>query len=136
MKNLILSLFVLVSVFGFSQNKYDFDIPGRAKNDVGVFDWYIDKLDGVSDSLLYKMFEISNTQIDSIHWEYSTDLIYKITEFGDTFCSKNVYSVNNKDKKIEFAHIYDGLNNLDNKYYTLIYHIYDGITYMWLIEYF
>lgn len=136
MKNLIVSvLFVLVSIFGFSQNKYDFDIPLRAKNDIGVFEWYIDALDSTSDSLLIKMFEMTGTDTDSIHWEYSTGLVDSLTLYGQDLYYRKSYVANNKDKKIE-GYYFPGKSELGKKLYSLFYTYKDGVVYMVLVEYF
>ena len=136
MKNLIVSLlFVLVSVFGFSQNKYDFDIPARSKNDVGVFNWFIDALDSTSDSLLIKMFEMSNTNIDSIDWTYSTTLVDSLTMYGQNFYNKTVYFADTKNNLIT-TRSFEGQTKLPKNQFTLMYYYRDGVTYLTLVEYY
>jgi hypothetical protein len=108
-----------ISITGFSQSKYDFDIPDRAKNDEGIFEWYIDALDNTSDSLLYKMFEMANTPIDSIHWDYTTSLVDSLTLFGQDYYSANCYYANTNEKIITNK-FFPGRSKLDHKLYSLI----------------
>lgn len=136
MKNLIVSvLFVLVSVFGFSQNKYDFDKPIRSKSDEGVFEWFIDALDSTSDSLLIKMFEMSGTPTDSIHWEHLTSMVDSLTLYGQDYYSRNSFVANNRDKQINTYH-FPGKSKLDGKLYLFTYMYRDGVTYLTLVEYY
>ncbi len=136
MKTLITSvLFTIVSVFGFSQSKYDFDIPDRAKSDEGIFEWFVDALDSTSDSLLYKMFELANTPINSIHWVYPTSLVDSLTVHGQDFYSKNCYFANTSDKNIVTTFT-PGISKLDHSLFVLLYMYRDGTTYLVLVEYF
>jgi hypothetical protein len=137
MKTLITSvLFTIVSVFGFSQSKYDFDIPARAKSDEKIFEWFIEKLDSTSDSLLYKMFEMTNTHTDSIHWEYTTSLVDSLTLYGQDYYSANCYYVNTNEKIITNK-FFPGRSKLDRKLYSLIVSSNpNGGRYLILVEYF
>jgi hypothetical protein len=124
-----------ISITGFSQSKYDFDIPDRAKNDEGIFEWYIDALDNTSDSLLYKMFEMANTPIDSIHWDYHTSLVDSLTAYGQDYYSKKCYFANTKEKKI-VSTFTPGKSKLDHNLFALFYMHREDATYLILVEYF
>ncbi len=117
--NILFIAGIFISINGFSQSKYDFDIPARAKSDEKIFEWFIEKLDNTSDSLLYKMFEITNTHIDSIHWEYTTSLVDSLTLFGQDYYSANCYYANTNEKIIT-NNFFPGRSKLDHKLYSLI----------------
>jgi hypothetical protein len=131
--NILFIAGIFISINGFSQSKYDFDIPARAKSDEGIFEWFIDALDSTSDSLLYKMFEMANTHIDSIHWDYHTSLVDSLTVYGQDYYSTNCYFANTRDKTITTTFT-PGKSELDHNLFTLVYTYRDGITYLILVE--
>ena len=137
MKKLILSLAVTISTLSvFSQSKYDFDIPATAKSNEGVYEWFIEKLDDVSDSLVNQMFQNIGVSTDSIQWEYPTDLAYVCHEKGWDYYSIRVYSVNNKDKIIKCYDKNISENKLPHSLFDLNYIYKDGITTLVLVEYY
>ncbi len=136
MKNLILSLFVLVSVFGFSQNKYNFDNPWRAKSNEGISDWYLDALDSTSDTLLLKLFEYAGTNLSEAMWLYPTDYLDTIFQNGFEYYSQNIYFVDNKNKSVTCIEKKYNENTLPIKLYQLFYTKSEGVKYLVLTEYF
>ena len=56
---LLVSFFISIPMNTFSQKKYDFDKPWRAKSNERIYEWYLDHLDDTCDSLL----EMSTTYI-------------------------------------------------------------------------
>ena len=65
MKKLILtSVLALTTLSVFSQRKYDFDVPLRAKSNEGVYEWFIEHLDETSDSLVNELHLITNEITD------------------------------------------------------------------------
>jgi hypothetical protein len=137
MKKSILILFVITnSLTTFSQRKYDFDIPARAKSNEGVYEWFIEKLDDVSDSLANQMFQSIGVSTDSIQWEYPTDLVYVCHEKGWDYYSIRVYSVNNKDRIIKCYDKNISENKLPHSLFDLNYFYKDGVTTLVLVEYY
>jgi len=137
MKNLILtSVLALTTLSVFSQRQYDFDIPARAKSNEGVYEWFIEKLDGVSDSLVNQMFQSIGVSTDSIQWSYPTDLVYVCHEKGWDYYSRRVYSVNNRDKIIKCYDKNISENKLPHSLFHLGYVYRDGVTTLVLVEYY
>jgi hypothetical protein len=137
MKNLLSLVFsIIVSTLTFAQKDYGFDKPWRAKSNDNVFDWFIDKLDNTSDSLLCEMFKSVNVNTDSIQWIYPTDIIYELDEKGFDYYSRKVYTANTKDKEIKSIQKNLSNNKLPNKVYNLSYYYKEGVTTLVLIEYY
>ena len=137
MKKLILtSVLTLTTLSIFSQRKYDFDIPGTAKSNEGVYEWFIEQLDDTSDSLLNEMFNTIGVNTDSIKWEYPTDLFFVCHKNGWDYYSRRVYVVNDKDKIINCFDKNISVNKLPHSLFDLDYVFRDGVTTLILVEYY
>lgn len=145
MKTSLIIIILLIQFMVFGQdsliehskkNKYDFDIPWRAKSNNGIFDWFIEKLDSDSDSLLNEMFRSMNISTDSISWIYPTNLVYDLMANGSDYYSRRVFSANNKDKILKVSHMNRSENKLGCSLFELDYFFKDGVTTLVLIEYF
>jgi hypothetical protein len=134
----LLSIYFFLLVFSvtYGQGQHDFDIPARAKSNEGVYEWFIDKLDDVSDSLVNQMFQSIGVSTDSIQWEYPTDLVYVCHEKGWDYYSRRVYSANNKDKIIKCYDKNISENKLSHSLFDLNYFYKDGVTTLVLVEYY
>ena len=137
MKKLFLtSVLTLTTLSVFSQRKYDFDKPYRAKSNEGVYDWYIEQLDDTCDSLVNELFSSIGVHRDSIQWMYPTDLTEVLYEKGMDYYSRRVYFVNDRDKKIECVQKNISDNKLPNSLYKLSYYFKNDITTLVLFEYY
>jgi len=134
----LLSIYFFLHVFSvtYSQGKYDFDIPARAKSNECVYEWFIEQLDDVSDSLVYQMFQSIGVSTDSIQWSYPTDLFHVCHEKGWDYYSRRVYSANNKDKIIKCYYKNISENKLPHSLFHLGYVYKDGVTTLVLVEYY
>jgi len=138
MKKLILSLAVTISTLSvFSQSKYNFDKPWRAKSNEGIYEWYIEHLDDTCDSLLNELFYTAGVSTDSIQWKYPANLFDVFYENGSDYYSRKVYYVNTKDKYINSCVKNESVNKLPNRLFELTYlHNNEGVTTLILIEYY
>lgn len=137
MKKLILILAVTISSLSvFSQSKYDFDKPWRAKSNEGIYEWYIDRLDDTCDTLLNELFYAAGVSTDSIQWEYPTNLFDLFYEKGTDYYSRKVYYVNTKDKYINSCIENESENKLPNSLFALDFLNRDGVITLILTEYY
>jgi len=137
MKKLILTLLVTtISLTTFSQKQYDFENPWKAKSNEHVMDWFLENLDSTSDSLLFELFTNIGVNTDSVQWIYPTDVFYTLHENGWNYYSRNVYFVNNKDKKIISYQKNNSENKLPNRLFNLSYYYKDDVTTLVLVEYY
>jgi len=120
---------------GFSQNKYHFDIPARAKTNDGITDWYLEKFDDTRDSLLLEMFRLSNTALDSVIWMDHTDLVDLLTEFDQDFYSCKIYYTEKDNIRIQ-TKTFPGRNKLGGKLFSLFISCEEGSSLMVLTEYY
>jgi len=133
----LLSIYFFVVLFSsFGQGQYDFDIPARAKSNECIYEWFIEKLDDVSDSLVNQMFQSIGVSTDSIQWKYPTDLVYVCHEKGWDYYSRRVYSANNKEKVIKCYDKNISENKLPHSLFDLGYVYKDGVTTLILVEYY
>ena len=126
MKVLIFINFLLVLFVTYGQRKYDFDVPLRAKSNEGVYEWYIEQLDDTS----------IGVSTDSIQWMYPTDLLDVCHKNSWDYYSENQYIVNTKDKKIKTIKVNESENKLPHSLFHLSYIHRDGITTLYLTEYY
>ena len=132
----LLSIYFFVVLFSsYGQGKYDFDIPATAKSNECVYEWFIEQLDDVSDSLVNQIFQSIGVSTDSIQWSYPTDLVYVCHEKGWDYYSRRVYSANNKDKIIKCYDKNISENKLPHSLFHLGYVHKDGVTTLVLVEY-
>jgi hypothetical protein len=136
MSYLLSIYFSLVLFSSYGQRKHDFDIPGTAKSNEGIYEWFIDQLDDTSDSLLNEMFNTIGVNTDSIQWEYPTDLFFVCHKNGWDYYSRRVYVVNDKDKIINCFDKNISVNKLPHSLFNLDYVYRDGITTLVLVEYY
>jgi len=133
----LLSIFILFTLYNFyGQKKYDFDVPLRAKSNEGVYEWFIEHLDDTCDSLVNELFSSIGVHTDSIQWMYPTDLLRVCHKNGWDYYSENQYIVNTKDKKIKTINVNESKNKLPNSLFHLSYTHRDGITTLYLTEYY
>jgi hypothetical protein len=135
-KILFVLLFSVISSHTFTQKKYNFDIPARAKSNEGVYDWFVEQLDDSCDSLLNEMFCSLDIDTDSIQWIYPTNLYFVLHEKCWDYYSRRVYIANDKDKIIEFHQKNISENKLPQSLFDLNYIYRDGITTLILVEYY
>ena len=134
-KSFLILLLTTYSLTTFSQRKYDFDVPLRAKSNEGVYDWFIEHLDETSDSLVNQIFQSIGVNTDSIQWMYPTDLLRVCHKNGWDYYSENQYIVNTKDKKIKTIKVNESENKLNHSLFHLSYIHKDGVTTLYLTEY-
>ena len=133
----LLSIYFFVVLFSsYGQRKYDFDVPLQAKSNEGVYEWFIEHLDDTCDSLVNQMFQSIGVSTDSIQWMYPTDLFDKCHKNGWDYYSENQYIVNTKDKKIKTINVNESENKLPHSLFHLSYIHKDGITTLYLTEYY
>ena len=133
----LLSIYFFVVLFSsYGQGKYDFDVPLRAKSNEGVYDWFIEHLDETSDSLVNQIFQSIGVNTDSIQWMYPTDLLRICHRNGWDYYSENQYIVNTKDKNIKTIKVNESENKLNHSLFHLSYIHKDGITTLYLTEYY
>ena len=121
----------------FSQKKYDFDKPWRAKSNERIFEWYLDQFDNSCDSLLEDLFNAAGVCTDSIQWKYTANLFDVFYEYGSDYYSRNVYYVNTRDRQIHFKVKNESENKLPNPLYELNYLIGENdVVTLILIEYY
>jgi len=133
----LLSIFILFTLYNFyGQKKYDFDVPLRAKSNEGVYEWFIEHLDDTCDSLVNELFSSIGVHTDSIQWMYPTDLLRVCHKNGWDYYSENQYIVNTKDKKIKTINVNESENKLPHSLFHLSYIHKDGITTLYLTEYY
>ena len=135
-KSFLILLLTSYSLTTFSQRKYDFDVPLRAKSNEGVYDWFIEHLDETSDSLVNQIFQSIGVNTDSIQWMYPTDLLRVCHKNGWDYYSENQYIVNTKDKNIKTIKVNESENKLNHSLFHLSYIHKDGITTLYLTEYY
>ena len=136
MRYLLSMYFSLVLFSSYGQGKYDFDVPLRAKSNEGVYDWFIEHLDETSDSLVNQMFQSIGLNTDSIQWMYPTDLLRVCHKNGWDYYSENQFIVNTKDKNIKTIKVNESENKLNHSLFHLSYIHKDGITTLYLTEYY
>jgi hypothetical protein len=136
MRYLLSIYFSAVLFSSYGQGKYDFDVPLRAKSNEGVYEWFIEHLDETSDSLVNQMFQSIGVNTDSIQWMYPTDLFYVCHKNGWDYYSENQYIVNTKDKNIKTIKVNESENKLNHSLFHLSYIHKDGITTLYLTEYY
>ena len=134
-KSFLILLLTTYSLTTFSQRKYDFDVPLRAKSNEGVYDWFIEHLDETSDSLVNQIFQSIGVNTDSIQWMYPTDLLRVCHKNGWDYYSENQYIVNTKDKNIKTIKVNESENKLNHSLFHLSYIHKDGVTTLYLTEY-
>lgn len=137
MKNLfLLSLLSLLSFSVLSQKKYSFDTPWKAKSNDSIMEWFTDRLDNTSDSLLFSIFNSVGVNTDSVEWIYPSQVFYTLHKNGWDFYSRRIYIVNDKDKNIVTTQKNVSENKLPNSLFNLNYYYKDGVTTLVLIEYY
>ena len=136
MRYLLSIYFSAVLFSSYGQVKYDFDVPLRAKSNEGVYDWFIEQLDDTCDSLVNQMFQSIGVNTDSIQWMYPTDLLRVCHKNGWGYYSENQYIVNTKDKNIKTIKVNESENKLNHSLFHLSYIHKDGITTLYLTEYY
>ncbi len=136
MSYLLSIYFSLVLFSSYGQRKYDFDVPLRARSNEGVYEWFIEHLDESSDSLVNQMFQSIGVNTDSIQWMYPTDLFYVCHKNGWDYYSENQYIVNTKDKNIKTIKVNESENKLPHSLFHLSYIHKDGVTTLYLTEYY
>jgi hypothetical protein len=136
MRYLLSIYFSLVLFSSYGQRKYDFDVPLRARSNEGVYEWFIEHLDESSDSLVNQMFQSIGVNTDSIQWMYPTDLFYVCHKNGWDYYSENQYIVNTKDKNIKTIKVNESENKLPHSLFHLSYIHKDGVTTLYLTEYY
>lgn len=137
MKKLILtSVLALTTLSVFSQRKYDFENPWKAKSNERVLEWFLDNLDPTSDTLLLNLFDNLGVNSDSIQWIYPSDVFYTLHNNGWDYYSRKVYFVDNKDKKVITHQKNISENELANSLFNLSYYYKDGVTTLVLAEYY
>lgn len=136
MRYLLSIYFSLVLFSSYGQGKYDFDVPLRAKSNEGVYDWFIEQLDDTCDSLVNQIFQSIGVNTDSIQWMYPTDLLRVCHKNGWDYYSENQYIVNTKDKNIKTIKVNESENKLNHSLFHLSYIHKDGITTLYLTEYY
>jgi len=132
-------LFSILSLFcfsGLSQKKYSFETPWKATSNDSIMEWFTDRLDNTSDSLLYEIFNGLGVDTDCVEWIYPTDVFYTLHKNGWDYYSRRVYTVNNKDKTIVTTQKNVSDNKLPISLFMLSYLYKDGITSLVLIEYY
>lgn len=133
----LLSIYFFVVLFSsYGQRKYDFDVPLQAKSNEGVYEWFIEHLDDTCDSLVNQMFQSIGVSTDSIQWMYPTDLLRVCHKNGWDYYSENQYIVNTKDKNIKTIKVNESENKLNHSLFHLSYIHKDGITTLYLTEYY
>ena len=135
-KSFLILLLTTYSLTTFSQRKYDFDVPLRAKSNEGVYDWFIEHLDETSDSLVNQIFQSIGVNTDSIQWMYPTDLLRVCHKNGWDYYSENQFIVNTKEKNIKTIKVNESENKLNHSLFHLSYIHKDGITTLYLTEYY
>ena len=137
MKNLfLLSLLSLLSFSVLSQKKYSFDTPWKAKSNDSIMEWFTDRLDNTSDSLLFSIFNSVGVNTNSVEWIYPSQVFYTLHKNGWDFYSRRIYIVNDKDKNIVPTQKNVSENKLPNSLFNLNYYYKDGVTTLVLIEYY
>lgn len=137
MKNLfLLSLLSLLSFSVLSQKKYSFETPWKATSNDSIMEWFTDRLDNTSDSLLFSIFNSVGVNTDSVEWIYPSQEFYTLHKNGWDFYSRRIYIVNDKDKSIVTTQKNVSKNKLPNSLFNLNYYYKDGVTTLVLIEYY
>lgn len=133
---LVFSLLLIWSVGVFAQRKYSFETPWKAESNDSIMDWFTDRLDSTSDSLLFNIFNNIGVNTDSVEWIYPSPEFYTLHKNGWDYYSTRVYVVNNKEKKIVTTQKNVSENKLTNSLFSLSYLYRDGVTSLVLIEYY
>jgi len=137
MKNLfLLSLLSLLSFSVLSQKKYSFETPWKAKSNDSIMEWFTDRLENTSDSLLFSIFNSVGVNTDSVEWIYPSQVFYTLHKNGWDYYSRRIYIVNDKDKNIVTTQKNVSENKLPNSLFKLNYYYKDGVTTLVLIEYY
>ena len=133
---LVLSLVFIWSSGVFAQRKYSFETPWKAQSNDSIMEWFTDRLDSTSDSLLFNIFNNIGVNADSVEWIYTSPEFYTLHKNGWDYYSKRVYVVNNKEKKIVTTQKNVSENKLPNSLFNLSYLFRDGVTSLVLTEYY
>lgn len=133
---LVLSLLFIWSSGVFAQRKYSFETPWKAESNDSIMDWFTDRLDSTSDSLLYKIFNDIGVNTDSVEWVYPSPEFYTLHKNGWDYYSRKIYTVNNRDKKVVLTQKNESQNRLSNNLFNLSYYFKYGVTKLVLIEYY
>ena len=133
---LVVSLLFIWSAGVFAQRKYSFEIPWKAQSNDSIMEWFTDRLDSTSDSLLCNIFNNIGVNTDSVEWIYPSPEFYTLHKNGWDYYSKRVYVVNNKDKKIVTTQKNVSQNRLPSSLFNLDYYYKDCVTTLVLIEYY
>jgi hypothetical protein len=137
MRNLfLLSFLSLLNINGLSQKKNSFETPWKATSNDSIMEWFTDRLDNTSDSLLFETFNRLGVDTDSVEWIYPSREFYTLHKNGWDFYSRRIYTVNNKDKEIVITQKNTSENKLPNSLFMLSYLYKDGVTSLVLIEYY
>ena len=137
MKNLfLLSLLSLLSFSVLSQKKYSFETPWKATSNDSIMEWFTDRLENTSDSLLFSIFNSVGVNTDSVEWIYPSQVFYTLHKNGWDYYSRRIYIVNDKDKNIVTTQKNVSENKLPNSLFKLNYYYKDGVTTLVLIEYY
>ena len=132
----MLSLVFIWSSGVFAQRKYSFETPWKAQSNDSIMEWFTDRLDSTSDSLLFNIFNNIGVNADSVEWIYTSPEFYTLHKNGWDYYSKRVYVVNNKEKKIVTTQKNVSENKLPNSLFNLSYLFRDGVTSLVLTEYY
>jgi hypothetical protein len=119
MKNLLLLCLYFLSSNLFAQKEYGFDIPWRATSNERILEWFYDQLDSESDSALSNMLVCAGADVNKTHWVYTSNIPNVLSENGQDFYSKNIYSTDSKSKEVQITHKYVSQNELEHKTYLL-----------------
>ena len=133
---LVFSLLFILSAGVFARRKYSFETPWKAQSNDSIIDWFTDRLDRTSDSLLCNIFNNIGVNTDSVKWIYPSPEFYTLHKNGWDYYSKRVYVVNNKDKQIVTNQKNVSENKLPNSLFSLSYLYRDGVTNLVLIAYY
>ena len=82
------------------------------------------------------MFQSIGLNTDSIQWMYPTDLLRVCHKNGWDYYSENQFIVNTKDKNIKTIKVNESENKLNHSLFHLSYIHKDGITTLYLTEYY
>jgi len=133
---MIFSLLLIWSSGVFAQRKFSFETPWKAQSNDSIMDWFTDRLDSTSASLLFDMFNNIGVNTDSVEWIYPSPEFYTLHKNGWDYYSTRVYVANNNDKKITTTQKNVSENKLPNRLFGLSYLHRDGVTSLVLIEYY
>ncbi len=133
---LVFSLLFIWSSGVFAQRKYSFETPWKALSNDSIMEWFTDRLDSTSDSLLFNIFDNIGVNTDSVEWIYTSPEFYTLHKNGWDYYSRRIYVVNNRDKKLVNIQKNVSRNRLPNSLFNLDYYYKDGVTTLVLVEYY